>query len=62
MAMKKIILFAAIFCLGVGFIVSSPSYGRSGLLSFEPFAFALGLLICIISGVPLVKAIREYLR
>jgi hypothetical protein len=69
----SIIKKTLIFCIGIGFIVSSYSpafddshnptslYRSASGASIKPLPFALGLAICIISGVVLFKAIRDYL-
>ncbi len=54
--MVYMILKALVFCVGVAFIMDS----RRNY--YEPLEFALGLAICIVSGVVLLKAIRNYLK
>ena len=65
-SIKKVILTTLVLCVGVGIIVAS--FRRVGLVGvhptsfeIEPFSFSFGLAICIISGVVLLKAIRDYL-
>jgi hypothetical protein len=63
----KIVFTTLIFCVGIGIIVSSFSFAEpfGGLYSgylIAPLPCAVGWAICIISGVVLLKAIREYLN
>jgi hypothetical protein len=72
--MAYIIIKTLVFCIGVGFIVNSysPAFDSSHdphALSryaegafIKPLPFALGLAICIVSGVVLLKAVRDYLK
>jgi hypothetical protein len=53
----KIILLALPFSFGLFFVAAGVTGGY-----VEADKFAIGVLICIISGLPLVKATREYLR
>ncbi len=73
-SIKKIVLITLVFCIGMGFIVSSysPSYDSSHNptslsrsargASIKPLPFAFGLVVCIVSGVVLLKEIRDYLK
>ena len=73
--LRKVAIATLVFCVGAWILVSSyePAYeGHSGLsssspryaygASIHPFPFALGLGICIVSGVVLLKEIREYIK
>ena len=64
---KKLVLTTLVFCAGIGVIVTSfRHYGLYGTPNsgheIEPFLFASGLAVCIVSGVVLLKAIRDYLE
>ena len=62
----KIALLSIVFCIGGGVIVSSfrtvehVGENHPFIYDIEPFSCALGLAICLISGVVLFKAIRKY--
>ena len=69
--LRKVTIATLVFCVGVWILVSSydPAYEGPGLrgraaygASIHPFPFALGFGICIVSGVILLKEIREYLK
>ncbi len=71
---KKLVLTTLVFCIGIGFIVVSysPDFDDShnptslertaGGAFIKPLPFAFGLAVSIISGVVLIKAIRDYLE
>ena len=63
----KVALLSIAFSIGGGFIASSIrdkgliAENMPAVYGIEPVAFSFGLAICLISGVVLLKAIREYL-
>lgn len=67
----KVVMATLVFCVGAGILVSayqpaSAGPGFTGRVangaSFDPVLFALGLGICLVSGVVLLKAVQEYLK
>jgi hypothetical protein len=62
----KIILLALPFCFGLYLIAGSyhPYTDRWSVEGayFDPIPFAAGVLTCVISGLPLIKAARAYLK